>query len=354
MARFLKSEKGVIGLSPDSMLFRGEKKSDKVRLRLIDYDLNSITESDLKSVNDAVSCDTSSTTSWLNIDGLHDENIMKDISTAFNIEPLAISEVMDTNLRPTVHEYDNSIFVSLKMLQYNEKKRRLTSETFSMLIKENILISFQEKEGDVFDQVRERLRRGKKRFRTAGTDYLAYTLIDILIDNYIYIISRLGEMIENLDEELTLKPSSKNLNEINKYKSELIYLRKIIKPCREVVLNFAKMDSELIHDYMDLYLKALHNNIELANETIDNYRDILSDQLNIFHTNVSYRLNEILKILTIISVIFIPITFIVGVYGTNFDYIPELHLRYGYFMMLGLIVLVVVGMVTFFKRRGWF
>ena len=181
-----------------------------------------------------------------------------------------------------------------------------------------------------------------------------FVLLDVIIDNYIYIISQLGEEIEDIDEELIESPSPDRLEDINRYKSELVYLRKIVKPCRELVLNLSKMDSELINDYMDIHLKELQNNIELANETIDNYREILSDQLNVFHTNMSSRLNDILKILTIFSVIFIPITFIVGVYGTNFDNIPELHLKYGYYMMLTLIIALVFLMISYFKRKKWF
>lgn len=354
MARFLKVQKESIGLPPDAINFRGEQKCSASRIRLIDYDSGHITETDVENIDDVLSYADTKTTSWLNIDGIHDIELMKKIAQGFNIEELIISDLLNPHIRPKIHEYDNCIFISLKMLRYNEKEKEHTSENFAMIIKDHIIISFQERAGDVFNPIRERLRKNKKRFRGAGTDYLAFALIDVIIDNYIYIISKLGEKIETLDDELINNNSYKNLEEINKYKSELVYLRKIVKPCRELVLNLNKMDSDLINDYMGVHLKELHNNIEMANESIDNYRDILSDQLNIFHTNVSAKLNDILKILTIFSVIFIPITFIVGVYGTNFDNIPELHLKYGYFMMWGIIIAIVVAMIAYFKKKRWF
>ncbi len=354
MGRFLNVKKESIGLSPDAIHFRGEVKCAKTRIRLIEYDPITIIEKEIGSLEEVLGCDKSATVSWLNIDGLQDESIMNVVSTGFDIDPMIISDLLNTDVRPKIHEYDNYIFVSIKMLKIDSENQKLESENFAIIMKENILFSFQEKEGDVFDPVRERLRKNKKRIRGSGTDYLMFALLDVIIDNYIYIISQLGEKIEDIDEELIDSPSADRLEEINRYKSELVYLRKTIKPCREMVLNLSKMDSDLINDYMDIHLKELQNNIELANETIDNYREILSDQLNIFHTNMSSRLNDILKILTIFSVIFIPITFIAGVYGTNFDNIPELHFKYGYYMMLAIIIAVVILMVSYFKRKRWF
>lgn len=240
------------------------------------------------------------------------------------------------------------------MLQYNEDINQITSENLVLIIQENILISFQEKVGDVFEPVRERLRKNRKRIRSSGPDYLAFALLDVVIDNYIFIISRIGEMIESLDEELISNPSNSTLEEINNYKSEITYLRKSIKPCREMILNFVKQDSEFINENISVHLKELHDNINLANDLLDSYREILSDQLSIFHTNVSNKLNDILKFLTIFSVVFIPLTFIAGIYGTNFDNIPELHYKYSYFIMWGVILTTATAMILYFKKKKWF
>lgn len=353
MARFIKAQKETIGLAPDALIFRGERKRDNTRLSMIDYNLDAINEFEAQSVQEVLPYDESKTTSWLNVDGLQDEAILKEISEGFHIDQIIISDILNTHTRPKIHEYDNCIYVSMKMLQFNELENEITSENLVLIIKENILISFQEQVGDVFNPVRERLRSNKKRFRGSGTDYLACALIDTVIDNYIYLISRLGEKIECLDEQLIQNYSKEVLKSINDYKSEIIYLRKIIKPCREMVINFVKTDSDLIHKNIKVYLKELQNNIELANESIDSYQEILYNQLNVYQTNVSNRLNDILKILTIFSVIFIPITFVVGVYGTNFDFIPELHWRYGYFMMWGVIVVIILTMLLIFKNKKW-
>jgi magnesium transporter len=224
----------------------------------------------------------------------------------------------------------------------------------SLILTKSVLISFQERKGDVFEPVRERIRKQKKRIRNAGTDYLAFSLLDIVIDNYIYIISFLGEKIETLEENLLLEPKKSIIEEINFYKRELNFLRKSIKPAREMILALSKMESELIDEDTDVHFKELQDNINQASDSSDSYREILSDQLNIYHTTISSKLNDIMKFLTIFSVIFIPLTFIAGIYGTNFDIVPELHFKYSYFIMWGVIVIVAIGMLIYFRKRKWF
>ena len=304
MARFLKSKKELIGISPDDILFKGEQKVEKTRLRLMDYNPEELRESELNSVDEIINSLNENNTSWINIDGLHDTNVMKEISAHFSIENYIIAEVLETHKRPKIHDYDDYIMLSTKMLQFNAETEKIFSENLSIIFNNNTLISFQERVGDFFNPVRERIRKNRKRIRNSGTDYLVFALLDIVVDNYIHTVSMLGEKIEELDDELIRKPSTDNLEKINKYKVEVSYLRKTIKPCREMILGLCKLDSELISDHIQSHLHELQNNIELANESIDNYRDILSDQLNIFHTTVAYKLNDILKFLTIFSVIF--------------------------------------------------
>ncbi len=354
MARFLKSKKELIGISPDDILFKGEKKIENTRIRLMDYNPDNLRELEVRVVDEIPGVLKKENTSWLNIDGLHETGVMKELSKQFEIENYIIAEVLETHKRPKIHDYDDYIMLSTKMLQYNVETEKIFSENLSIIFNENVLISFQERVGDFFNPVRERIRKNRKRIRNSGPDYLAFALLDVVVDNYIHTISLLGEKIEELDDELIRNPSSDSLENINKYKVEVNYLRKTIKPCREMILNLCKLDSELLSDEIQSHLHELQNNIELANESIDNYRDILSDQLNIFHTTVAYKLNDILKFLTIFSVIFIPITFIAGVYGTNFDNIPELHYKYSYFIMWVVILLTVIGMVTYFKKKKWF
>jgi magnesium transporter len=354
MARFIKTKKETIGLSPDAIHFRGEKKSDHTKLSIINFNSEDLQEYEATTVQEIAALIDETKTSWFNIDGLHDEKIMHELALEFNIDTLIISNVLQTHARPKIYEYDDCIYISVKMLQFNEKKNRISSENLVLIFKENLLISFQEKVGDVFEPVRDRLRKNRKRIRSSGPDYLTFALLDIVIDNYIYIISRIGENIELLDEKLINNPSQEVIQEINKFKGEINYLRKIIKPCREMIMRFVKMESDFIQENIHVYLKELQHNIDLANDSVDSYREILSDQLSILHSNMSNKLNDILKFLTIFSVIFIPLTFIAGIYGTNFDYIPELRLQYGYFMMWGIMIAIAIGMIFYFKKKKWF
>lgn len=354
MARFIKKRKQEIGLSPDDLLFRGERKVENILLRIIDFDAKSLEEKTIQTVKEVVKYQQTSTVTWLNIDGLHNAATMQEIGDEFDLENFILADVMNTQARPKVQEYDNCIFISIKMMQQNEKTDLITVENLSLILTKSILISFQERKGDVFEPVRERIRKQKRRIRNSGPDFLIFALLDIVIDNYIYIISVLGEKIETLEEHLLLDPKQAIIDEINRYKRELNFLRKSIKPAKEVILSLSKLDSDLIDEKTDVHFKELQDNINQAVESSDSYREILSDQLNIYHTTISSKLNDIMKFLTIFSVIFIPLTFIAGIYGTNFDVVPELHYRYSYFIMWGIMILVAIGMLIYFKRRNWF
>lgn len=354
MARFIKSNKENIGISPDALVFRGKKRTDNVRLRIIDYDAENLNEVELKNIQEASAYNHPKTTTWFNIDGLHDEGIMLEISKIFEVDTLILSDVLNTHARPKMQDYDNSIFISLKMLKYDEDNNRIHAENLVLIIKDNVLLTFQERQGDVFEPVRERIRKNRKRIRTSGTDYLAFALLDIVIENYIYIISRIGEKIESIEDKLIGANENSIIHEINTYKREIQYLRKLIKPSQDLLINLVKLDSELLKENTYVHFKELQDNINHAIESLDSYREILSDQLNIFHTNVSDKLNDIMKFLTIFSVIFIPLTFIAGIYGTNFDNVPELHYKYSYFIMWGVMVFITTGMIIYFKRKKWF
>ena len=354
MARFIKKTKKEIGLSPDELLFRGNKKMENVLLRIIDFDANNLEEDAIKNVADALKYQKKDTVTWLNIDGLHNPAVMQEIANSFYFDQLVLAQVMDTQARPKVQEFDNCILLSIKMLQQQEETGLITVENLSLIITESVLISFQESKGDVFEPVRERIRKQKKRIRNGGTDYLMFALLDVVVDNYIYIISLLGEKIEMLEEKLVLQPNQSVIDEINRYKRELNFLRKNIKPAREMILSMSKIESDLIYESTNVHLKELLDNINQATDLSDSYREILSDQLNIYHTTISSKLNDIMKFLTIFSVIFIPLTFIAGIYGTNFEVLPELHFQYSYFIMLGTMFVLAIGMLIYFRRKKWF
>jgi magnesium transporter len=290
----------------------------------------------------------------INIDGLDNIDLMENLAHIYKIDNNILSDVMNPSARPKMQEFNNGIFVTAKMVQYNEKEDILTVENLSIIIAGNILISFQEQPGIVFELIRERIRRHKNKIRTSGSDYLAFALLDVVVDNYIYIIRLLGEKIESLEEHMTNDPKKELLDDINAFKRELNFLRKNIKPAKEMILNLTKLDSEFIHDENTVHFRELQDNINEASELTDSYREILYDKLSIYHSSMSTKLNEIMRVLTIISVIFIPITFIVGVYGTNFINVPELHWQHGYYIMWAVMLFTTLGMLWFFKRKKWF
>ena len=353
MARFIKKHKEEIGLSPDDLSYRGKQKIENVLLRVIDFDAENLEEDAVRTVQEVVKYQEKDTVTWFNVDGLHNPVIMEEIAKAFDLDNLVLAEVIDTHSRPKVLEYDNCILISLKMMQQNEQTGKITVENLSLILTKSVLISFQESKGDVFEPVRERIRKQKKRIRHGGTDYLTFALLDIVIDNYLFVLTGLGEKIEKLEENLLINPKEDVINEINKYKRELNFLRKSIMPAKEMIFTLAKIDSDLIEESTDIHFKELQDNISQASDSSDSYREILSDQLNFYHTALSSKLNDIMKFLTVFSVIFIPLTFIAGIYGTNFDFVPELHLKYGYFIMWGVMILVVIGMLFYFKRKKW-
>jgi magnesium transporter len=354
MARFIKKHKKEIGISPDELFFTGIQKTDDVLMRIIDFDKSNLEESTISNVDEVAKYKDTSSVTWFNIDGLHHISVMEEVASVFNLDRLILADVMNTDARPKVHEYDNCIFVSLKMMKYDEETNVISVENLSLIITKAVVITFQEIKGDVFEPVRERIRKQKKRIRSSGTDYLAFALLDIVIDNYIYVISILGEKIEDIEDDLANEPKHYLINEINKYKKELNFVRKNINPAKEMILSLLKIDSELIKKSSFVHFNELKDNMNQAIESAETYREILSDQLNIYHTTISSKLNDVMKFLTIFSVIFIPITFIAGIYGTNFDVLPEIHYQYSYFIMWGVIIVIVAGMLIYFKKRKWF
>ncbi len=357
MARITSKRKEEIGLSPNALVFRGVKKVNEVKMQLIDYNQENIIEEKVETVEDLQWIKDSQNFSWLNVDGLHDAKIMENIGRIFEIPLNIMSDVMDPTIRSKVEDFGTGVFIMLKTFKYNKKNARLSVDNFSMILLEKTLISFQEEPGDIFEPVRERLRKFSKKIRISGCDYLAFTLLDVIIDNYIYIMGNLGDKIESLEDCLygeDERLDKELLKQINRYKRELSFFRRHTRPMREMISNLVKLDSDCIHDENSFHFRELQNNIKEATDISDTYRETLYDLMNAYHTTVSTKLNDIIKVLTIISVIFIPITFIVGVYGTNFEYFPELKWKYGYFIMWGIMIIIAVGMLWFFKKKKWF
>lgn len=352
MARFLKNKSASLGKAPGSAVFIGTQKTEQITMRIFEYSSDMLDESVPESLDDLLPTLENENVSWININGLHDADFIRNVGEAFGIHPLVIEDILYTGQRPKIEAYDDYIFTVVKMMHIDDKKR-VVNEQLSMVLGRNFLLTFQELPGDVFDPVRMRIRNHKGRVRECGNDYLAYALIDIVVENYLAIIEQLGEKIEDIEEQIFDNFDKSILSSINSYKREMNYLRKTIRPVRDSLQKLTAMETELISNNTAPYLNDLLDLSTQARDIIDTYREMLSDNLDIYNSEVNNRLNEIMKILTIFSAVFIPLTFIAGIYGTNFEYLPELKYRYSYFIFWGVLVGVAIAMISFFKRKKW-
>jgi len=270
-----------------------------------------------------------------------------------NLHHLVIEDIHNTYQRPKAEDYEDFLYIVLKMISWDENLNQAQAEQVSMILGKGYVLSFKEDPGDIFDPVRVRLREGKGRIRKSGADYLAYALLDQVVDNYFLVLENLGERIESLEEELTTNPSPATLKAIHHLKRELIFLRKSVWPLREAINSLERGDSSLFQAETLVYLRDLYDHTIQVMDTIETFRDMVSGMLDIYLSSISNRMNEIMKVLTIIATIFIPLTFIAGVYGMNFANMPELQWPWGYFAVWGVMILVAGGMIIFFKRKGW-
>lgn len=340
-------------LPPGTLVYTGEKHMDKVEIHLMDYDKQEISEKVIQSIESCYPFKDLPTMTWVNINGLHDVDVIEKLGLYFNVHPLILEDVLSVNQRPKMEDSGDILFIVLRMLWFDEKNKEIQSEQVSLILGKNFLFTFQEKKGDVFEPVRERLRQFKGRIRTLGVDYLAYALLDAIVDNYFLVLERLGDQIENLEELLINNPSEETLKTIHKLKRDMIFLRKSVWPLRETISGLERSESALFQKSTGVYLRDVYDHTIQVIDTVESYRDMVSGMLDIYLSSVSNRMNEVMKVLTIIATIFIPLTFIAGIYGMNFEFMPELGWKWSYpvvwFFMTGLAIL----MIFFFRRKKW-
>ena len=334
-------------------MYVGEKKIDRVRIRIIDYDEAQFQEKEAKTVEECFPFKDKPTVTWINIDGVHQVDIIEKIGNHFNIHPLVSEDIVNTGQRPKMEDFVNYIFVILKMLYYDEKINETKAEQISLILGSNFVISFQENEGDVFDPIRERIRSDRGRIRKMGADYLAYALIDTIVDNYFIILEKLGEKIEDIEDELVTNPALETLQNIHSLKIEMIFLRKSVWPLREVISRLERWESPLIDKSLNIYLRDVYDHTIQVIDSIETFRDMLSGLLDIYLSSVSNRMNEIMKVLTIIATIAIPLTVITGIYGMNFQFMPELQLQWSYPLVLLAMLTLGILMIRYFRRKKW-
>ncbi|MGB5459494.1 MAG: magnesium/cobalt transporter CorA [Eudoraea sp.] len=341
------------GLAPGTIVYVGNKAKKDLFIDVFDYNKDYLDEKQLKNIEEAFTYENKETITWINVNGLNHVNEIEKLGKDFELHPLIIEDIANTKQRPKLDEHEEYVFVVLKML-YFDQEQNLKFENISFVQGSNYLLSFQESDGDVFDSVRERLRNSKGRVRSQGADYLLYALMDAIVDNYFNLMEVMGEKIEELEENLFEEKSNNDLiQEIHNLKREILRIRRAVYPLRDVVNRMDKVEASLVTEKTQLYLRDLYDHVIQVSESIDIQRELIWSLMDMYMTTISNRMNEVMKVLTIMATIFIPLTFIAGVYGMNFENIPELKFQYGYFVLWGVMVVVFLGMLYYFKRREW-
>lgn len=343
-----------VGLAPGTLIHVGEKKVEKVIIRVLAYNSEKFIERELSSIEECVTFKGQSDLNlWINVDGLDKVEVIEKIGRYFDIHPLTLEDVLHTSQRPKMDDYGSYIYTVLKMMLLDEENEEIVTDQVSIIFGSNYILSFQEREIDIFNPLIERLKNPDSRLRKSGVDYLAYGLIDAVVDNYFLILERFGEQIESLEEELILWPSPATIHRIQTYKRDMIILRKSIWPLRELINGLQRSESELIEETTRIYLRDIYDHTIQVIDSIETYRDILSSMVDVYLSSLSYKMNDVMKVLTVIATIFIPLTFIAGVYGMNFKYMPELELRWGYPAVMVFMTALGITMFTYFKKKGW-
>jgi len=342
------------GLPPGALVYIGEHRESDARAEMYLYDGKSCEHRVLPLEEIISQSGPHPGVAWINLEGIHDVTPLEKIGGAFGLHDLTLEDIPNTEQRSKLEDYPDYLFLVVRMLRYNRSERSIISEQLSMVLGGTFLLSFQEGvPGDVFDPIRERLKSDSSKIRTLGPDYLCYSMLDALVDNYFIILESVGEEIEELEERLLGDATQENLQSIHRIRRELIFLRKSAWPLREVILSLQRHESKLVSADTALYLRDVYDHVIQVIDTIEMYRDTLSGLADLYMSTISNRMNEVMKVLTIIATVFIPLTFIAGVYGMNFDVMPELRWPWGYLFAWGIMLAVAGGMLVYFRRKKW-
>jgi len=346
-----RSEKS--GLPPGSLVHIGKSSREKVTITVLDYDADSCHELEMKSYEECIIFKERPTTTWINVKGLEQVDIIRKMGECYSLHPLVLEDILNTNQRPKLEDYGDYVYIVVKMLHHSHENG-IYPEQISIILGTNYVISFQEGiHGDVFDATRERIKGGKGKIREMGADYLAYSLIDATVDSYFGILENLGEQVEDLEEEVEISSDSSTPGRIHDMKREMIFLRKAVWPFREVAASLERGETALIREATRVYIRDVYDHIIQVMDIIETHRDMLSSLFDIYLSSQSNRINEVMKFLTVVGTVFMPLTFIVGLYGMNFQFMPELHWKWGYPAALSLMALTAGSMVLYFRKKRW-
>ncbi len=353
MQKLVKSRSRTIGLPPGSLIHIGDKKRESTLMTLIDYTEESFEQNQI-GLKELESLQTRETgIRWLNVEGLSDINVLETVGRVFNLHPLILEDILNTDQRPKIDVNDDYIYITAKKLFYDKTLGEFDIEQVSFILGKNYVISISEKDTDVFEPVIKRLQQGMSRFRKLGADYLAYSLLDVIVDNYFTVIEGFGEKVELVEDEMVVRTSRQTLRTIHKLKRQILFLHKAVWPLREVLSFLERGESLLVQDSTEIYIRDLYDHVIQVMDTTETLRDILSSMLDVYLSSSSNRMNEIMKVLTIISTVFMPLSFIVGVYGMNLRNMPELNWPWMYPFLWLFMICISVSMLIFFKRKKW-
>jgi magnesium transporter len=345
--------KNVLGQIPGSVIYTGKKDKQKLFIESFDYNKGQCTEKTLNTVQESFEYKLTDSITWINLNGLNHVGEIEKLGEHYDLHPLVLEDIVNISQRPKIDEYDNYLFVVLKMLYYDANEK-IVSEQVSFVLGKNYVLSFQESEGDVFNSVRNRIRHAKGRVRSMQADYLLYVLIDAVVDHYFSVIETLGDKIEDFETAIFSGEVDDDISQkIQNLKREILRVRRGIFPLREVINRIEKNENKLIHKKTITYYRDVYDHLIQVSENIDIYREMIWSLMDMYMTTISNKMNEVMKVLTIMASIFIPLTFIAGIYGMNFEYIPELQYKYSYFILWGVMIVLFIGMLIYFKRRKW-
>ncbi len=352
-SKFMKSRQAKVGAAPGTMVHVGEQMADKTSLRVVTYNATEVRTWPPRDSAEGIFPSIGQGVTWINVDGLHQVDVITTLGREFNLSALVLEDILNTDHRPKLEIHDDFLFIVVKMLVPEPARDSFRVEQFSLILGDAFLLSFQESEEDVFDAIRQRITTGKGRIRQSGPDYLAYALLDAVVDNYFLVLETISTELERLEEALLSAPGPSDLHRFHRLRREAILLRRIIWPVREALAGLIRDDSALIKPETRVFLRDVHDHAVQAMDIVESLRDLASSLLELHLSRNSQRMNETIKVLTLIATIFIPLTFIAGVYGMNFDFMPELHWPWGYPLILLFMLGVAVAMLLYFKRRHW-
>ena len=353
MPKFIKKRSKKAGLPPGTLVHIGEKMSERTKITVFEFDELSFQEREPENLEECFLFKKEPTVTWVNVHGVHEVEILEKFGNCFGVHPLVMEDILNTDQRPKIENYGEDLFIVLKMLSYDEKKGEISAEQVSLVLRSNAVLSFTEKEKGAFTPIQERLRSGKGRLRKMGADYLAYTLLDIIVDHYFAILEKLSEKIEELEEELVTNPTTPILQKIQTLKREMIFLRKWVWPLREVISSLERGESSWIQEGTRFYLRDVYDHTIQVMDTVETFREVLSGMMDIYLSSINNRMNAVMKVLTIIATIFMPLTFLAGVYGMNFKHMPELEWQWGYPLLWVFMILIAGFMLISFRKKRW-